>query len=160
MLRLFDLALRGLACVLLLSLLCTVMAGIVTRALGNPLIWTDEGSRFLMAWLAATGWMIAGRSRAHVRIRFFHDLLPPCLWQATEVVIQLATVVFGLAIAGFGAMQVANNASIGATSLPVSMAFLYFPLIPASLLIAAQAAGNIVCHRRKPEKAQPGAGPT
>jgi TRAP-type C4-dicarboxylate transport system permease small subunit len=152
-LRLFDLALRALACVLLVSLLLCVMAGIVSRALGNPFIWTDEGSRFLMAWLAGTGWMIAGRSRAHVRIRFFHDLLPARVWEATEVMIQLATVVFGLTVAGFGMAMVLRNTSIDATSLPVSMAWLYFPLIPASLLIAVQAAANAVWWRKKPAKA-------
>jgi TRAP-type C4-dicarboxylate transport system permease small subunit len=152
LLRLFDKALRVVACALLGSLLCCVMAGIVTRAYGEPLSWTDEASRFLMAWLAGTGWMIAGRSRSHVRIRFFHDLMPPRLWEASEVVIQLITVVFGLTIAGFGMKQVALSSSIEATSLPLSMAWLYFPLIPAALLIAAQGVGNIVCHRKWQER--------
>lgn len=147
-LRLLDKALRALACVLLGSLLCCVMAGIITRACGEPLSWTDEASRFLMAWLAGTGWMIAGRSRAHVRIRFFHNLLPPRLWEATEVVIQLAIVVFGVTIACIGAKQVVLSSSIDATSLPLSMAWLYFPLIPAALLNAGQGVGNIVCHRK------------
>jgi TRAP-type C4-dicarboxylate transport system permease small subunit len=148
LLRLFDKALQALACFLLGALLCCVMAGIITRACGEPLSWTDEASRFLMAWLAGTGWMIAGRSRAHVRIRFFHDLLPPRLWEATEVMIQMAVVAFGLAIAGIGVKQVVLSSSIDATSLPVSMAWLYFPLIPATLLNAGQAVGNIVSHRK------------
>jgi TRAP-type C4-dicarboxylate transport system permease small subunit len=148
-LRVFDLGLRVLACLLLMSLLLCVMAGIVTRALGEPLIWTDEGSRFLMAWLAGTGWMIAARSRAHVRIRFFHNLLPPRAWEASEVVIQLATVVFGLTVAWFGIELVLRNTTIDATSLPLSMAWLYFPLVPAALLVAAQAAANAVIYRKK-----------
>jgi TRAP-type C4-dicarboxylate transport system permease small subunit len=160
LLRLIDKALRSLACVLLGSLLCCVMAGIVTRACGEPLSWTDEASRFLMAWLAGTGWMIAGRSRAHVRIRFFHDLLPPRPWEAMGVVIQLAVVVFGLAIAGFGVKQVILSSSIDATSLPVSMAWLYFPLIPAALLIAGQGVGNIVCHRKRQKGKDVGSRPT
>ena len=48
-----------------------------SRARSNePLIWTDEMSRFLMVWLAVVGWMLASRRRAHIRIRFFQDLLP------------------------------------------------------------------------------------
>ena len=150
MLRLFDLALRALACVLLVSLLCCVMWGVVTRAWGNPSIYTDEGTRFLMAWLAAIGWMIAGRSRAHVRIRFFQNLLPSRAWQATELVIQLAIVAFGLSIAGFAIVMFHNNLGLRATSLPISMVWLYMPLIPAALLMAAQAAADAVWRLKRP----------
>jgi TRAP-type C4-dicarboxylate transport system permease small subunit len=150
LLRGFDRALQAFACVLLLMLLGCVMWGVVTRALGDPSIYTDEGTRFLMAWLAATGWMIAGRSRAHVRIRFFHNLLPPRWWEATEVVIQLALVVFGLGIAGYAIVMFHNNLGLAATSLPISMVWLYMPLIPAALLIALQAAADIVWHRNRP----------
>ncbi len=146
-LRGFDNALRVLACVLLTSLLCCVMWGIVTRAWGNPSIYTDEGTRFLMAWLAATGWMIAGRSRAHVRIRFFHNLMPARLWEAAELAIQLAIVVFGVAVAGFGVVLFRRNLDLQATSLPVSMVWLYMPLIPAALLMALQAAADAVWRR-------------
>jgi TRAP-type C4-dicarboxylate transport system permease small subunit len=146
----FDAALRVLACVLLMSLLCCVMWGVITRAWGNPSIYTDEGTRFLMAWLAATGWMIAGRSRAHVRIRFFHDLLPAGLWEATELVIQLVIVVFGLSVAGLGVALVLRSVGLPATVLPISMVWLYFPLIPASLLMALQAVADGLWHRKRP----------
>jgi TRAP-type C4-dicarboxylate transport system permease small subunit len=151
MLRGFDATLRVLACVLLMSLLCCVMWGVVTRAWGNPSIYTDEGTRFLMSWLAATGWMIAGRSRAHVRIRFFHDLLSTRLWETTELVIQLVIVVFGLTVAGLAVALVRRSAGLAATVLPVSMVWLYFPLIPASLLMALQAAVDALWHRKRPD---------
>jgi TRAP-type C4-dicarboxylate transport system permease small subunit len=150
LLRLFDGALRVLACFLLVALLCCVMWGVITRAWGDPSIYTDEGTRFLMAWLAATGWMIAGRSRAHVRIRFFHNLLPTRLWQAAELVIQLMIVAFGLTIAGFAIIMFHNNLGLQATSLPVSMVWLYMPLIPAALLMAAQAAADAVWRLKRP----------
>lgn len=126
------------------------MWGVITRAWGDPSIYTDEGTRFLMAWLAGTGWMIAGRSRSHVRIRFFHNLLPTRLWEAAETVIQLAIVVFGLSIAGFAIVMFHNNLGLEATSLPISMVWLYFPLIPAALMIAAQAGADLLWHRKRP----------
>jgi len=126
------------------------MWGIITRAWGNPSIYTDEGTRFLMAWLAATGWMIAGRSRAHVRIRFFQNLLPRRLWEATELAIQLVIVVFGLSIAGFAMVNFGRNYDLEATALPISMVWLYMPLIPAALLMAAQAAADAVWRRQRP----------
>jgi TRAP-type C4-dicarboxylate transport system permease small subunit len=149
-LRWFDQGLRALACFLLLGLLFTVMWGVLTRAWGNPSVYTDEGSRFLMAWLAACGWMLAGRSRAHVRIRFFQNLLPGRVWEATELVIQLIIVVFGFAIAGYGVALVLRNYNIDATSLPVSMAWLYFPIIPAALVMGVQAAADAVWRLKRP----------
>ena len=50
---------------LVIVLLGTVVAGIVSRALNQPLSWTDEASGFLMVWLACLGWMIATRQSAH-----------------------------------------------------------------------------------------------
>jgi TRAP-type transport system small permease protein len=156
----FDRVLRLLAGVLLIALLCCVMWGIVTRVGGDPSIYTDEGTRFLMAWLAAVGWMIAGRSRAHVRIRFFHNLLPDRWWAATELAIQVVIVVFGLSIAGFAIVMFARNLSLRATSLPVSMAWLYTPLIPAALLMAAQAAADAVWRHERPVEAEIGTQPS
>jgi TRAP-type C4-dicarboxylate transport system permease small subunit len=141
-LRAFDRALEIIACALLAALLVTVLLGVVTRALGRPLIWTDEGARFLMTWLAAFGWMIAGRRRAHVRIRFFQDLLPPGAWRVTETAILFSMVLVGSAIAWFGIALVRRNMDLDATSLPISMAWLYAPMIPAGLVMAFQTAAE------------------
>jgi len=142
--RLFDRALEAIACALLIALLVVVLLGVVTRAANNPLIWTDEGARFLMVWLASFGWMVAGRKRAHVRIRYFQGLLPPVLQRGAEQIIQVALIVFGAAVAFFGVSLVERNLGLDATSLPLSMAWLYAPLIPAGIVMAAQAAGQAV----------------
>jgi TRAP-type C4-dicarboxylate transport system permease small subunit len=136
--RMFDRALEIVACALLFLLLVIVLSGVVSRAAGEPLIWTDEGARFVMVWLASFGWMIAGRRRAHVRIRYFQNLLPPGLHHGVEWVIQLAMVVFGAALAWYGVYLVQRNQELEATSLPLSMAWLYIPIIPAGLLMAVQ----------------------
>ncbi len=144
MLRLFDRALEAIACALLIALLITVLLGVVTRAADAPLSWTDEGARFLMVWLASFGWMIAGRRRAHVRIRFFQGLLPPALFGLTERVIQIAVAVLGCAIAWYAVTLVQRNLDMDATSLPLSMAWIYAPLIPAGLVMALQALAQAI----------------
>ncbi len=141
--RRVDHTLQGFGCLLLLCLLLCVMSGIVTRAWGNPLIWTDEAARFLMVWLAATGWIMASRKHGHVRVRFFQDLLPSVLWRAAETFIQLAVMGFGLAVAWFAVTLVRRNLDLDATSLPISMAWLYVPMIPAGLATALQAATDL-----------------
>ncbi len=148
LLRAIDRGLEAIACLLLVLLFATVLAGVVTRAAGAPLTWTDEGARFLMVWLACCGWMIAGRRRAHVRIRFFQGLLPPGLFHWVEIALQLAMAVLGAVVAGYAVTLVQRNAGLDATSLPIAMAWLYVPLIPAGLAMTLQALGQVLEPRR------------
>ena len=134
----------------MVALLLCVAAGVVTRGAGNPLIWTDEVARFLMVWLACLGWMLACRRRIHVRIRFFQDLLPRPAWRVAEIAIQAALALFGAIIAGYGVGLVLKNADLQATSVEISMAWMYVPLVPAGLLMATQALAEIVEHARAP----------
>ncbi len=124
-------------------LLATVTAGIVSRGLGHPLSWTDEGAGYLMVWLACFGWMIATRRGAHIRIRFFQDQLPDAAWRWTEAVIQLALAVFGAVIAWNSVHLMRTNADIEAMALPLSVAWMYVPLLPAGLVTLAQALAHL-----------------
>ncbi len=149
-LPLFDRLIEAIGSLLLVALLITVLLGVVTRAADAPLIWTDEGARFLMVWLASFGWMIAGRRRAHVRIRYFQGLLPGGLHRGVERLIQAAMAVLGLALAWFAVGLVRRNVELDATSLPISMAWLYVPIIPAGLVMAAQAAAQVIAPMHQP----------
>jgi TRAP-type C4-dicarboxylate transport system permease small subunit len=133
-----DRALHVAAAALLVALLATVTAGIVSRGVGHPLSWTDEGSGYLMVWLACFGWMIATRRGAHIRIRFFQDKLPAAAWRWTEAVIQLALAVFGAVIAWNSVHLMRTNADIEAMALPLSVAWMYVPLLPAGLVTLLQ----------------------
>ena len=140
----FDRALQWLAIALTLALLCVVMLGVITRALGEPLIWTDEISRFLMVWVAVAGWLLATRRRSHIRIRFFQDMLPQRAWRSAEIVIQCGILVLGLLLAWYGVDIVERYRDMEALSLPISLAWMYVPVVAAGLVTAAQAAGEIV----------------
>jgi TRAP-type C4-dicarboxylate transport system permease small subunit len=65
-------------------------------------------------------------------------------------VIQLALAVFGCAVAFFGWSLVQRNLELEATSLPISMAWLYAPLIPAGIVMAVQAASLAVQRNLSP----------
>ena len=138
-----DLAGQVAAGALILALLVAVLLGVATRTLGDPLIWTDEGSRFLMVWLAVVGWWLASRRRAHIRIRFFVDLMPPSARRLAELAIQAAVAVFGALTAWHGASLVLRNYDVTATTLPISMAALYVPVVLAGLVTALQATGEV-----------------
>src|SRR5580692_12679310 len=140
----FDRVLGAVACVILLALLLCVTLGVVTRALDDPLVWSDEVSRFLMIWLAVFGWILAARRRAHVRIRFFQDLLPKQAWKVAEIVIQLALFIFGLGIMSYSVGLVLRSLDLEATTVPISFAWMYAPMILAGAVTAAQALSEIV----------------
>ena len=139
----FDRVAAVFACALTVALLVCVLLGVMTRALGNPFIWTDEVSRFLMVWLAVFGWIVATRKRLHVRIRFFQDQLGLPAHRAVELGIQAAVTLFGALIGGYGVALVIKNHDLEATSLPLSMAWMYAPLVLAGWVTAAQAAHEL-----------------
>jgi TRAP-type C4-dicarboxylate transport system permease small subunit len=138
-----DRVAAGAAMLLLASLMATVLLGIVTRALGEPLIWTDEVTRLLMVWLAGFGWILACRKRGHIRIRFFRDLLPPRAWKVAEIATQLAVAFFGTLILWFGSVLVMRNLDLTATTVPIAVAWIYVPISIAGLVTLAQALGEI-----------------
>lgn len=146
----FDTAAAIVACGLVIALLVCVALGVVTRALGDPLIWTDELSRFLMVWLAVFGWVLASRKRIHVRIRFFQDLLPRRLHNLVEIAIQASLLLFGTLIAIYSMGLIGKNFDLEATSLPVSMSWLYAPLVLGGAITALQGAIELIETLRRP----------
>jgi TRAP-type C4-dicarboxylate transport system permease small subunit len=154
LLRWADRLLAVAAGAVVVALMATVTAGVVTRALNHPLAWTDEASGFLMVWLACLGWMLATRHGAHIRIRVFQDMLPAVSWRATEVTILLAVAALGAVVAWFAVGLIQRNADIEALALPISTAWLYVPLLPAGLVTVAQALADLVqLLRRSVERA-------
>ncbi|MCX7382721.1 MAG: TRAP transporter small permease subunit [Alphaproteobacteria bacterium] len=138
----FDRALALAALLLLVALLVVVTLGVITRAAGDPLVWTDEVSRFLMIWLACAGWMLASRKRGHIRIRYFANMLPALPKRWVEFVLQAAVVLFGALVARHGWTLLLRNFDLEATTVPVPMAVMYLPILLAGALTAVQAAAE------------------
>ncbi len=153
-----DRAIRWSAIGLTIALLVVVMLGVITRALNDPLIWTDEISRFLMVWTAVAGWLLASRRRGHIRIRFFHGLLPAPAWRGWEITIQLALVLFGVLLAWYGLDIAIRNHDMDALTLPISLSWMYAPIIIAGVLTIGQAIVELVELWRGPAAPAPDQG--
>jgi TRAP-type C4-dicarboxylate transport system permease small subunit len=152
----FDRAAAVIACALLVALLGCVSLGVVTREFNSPLIWTDELSRFLMVWLAVLGWVLASRKRIQVRIRYFQDRLPAPARKAVELAIQAGLAVLGTLIAVYSVGLVIRNHDLEATTLPLSMSWMYAPMVLAGALTAVQALAELIEAARRPRvKPQP-----
>lgn len=155
----FDKAAGFVCSALVTALLACVSLGVVTRSLGGPLIWTDELSRFLMVWLAVFGWVVASRKRIHVRIRFFQDRLPRRAYKATELAIQSAMTLFGALVTAYSVGLIGKNVELEATSLPISMAWMYVPMLLGGAITALQGASEVIeTLRRPPQLVPPAAG--
>src|ERR1700745_3867628 len=120
----FDKAAAFTSCALVIALLVCVALGVATRGLGDPFIWTDELSRFLMVWLAVFGWIVASPKGIHVRIRFFQGRLAEPAHGAVEIAVQAAMALFGALVAIYGASLIGKNYDLEATSLPLSIAWM------------------------------------
>jgi len=140
----FDRAASFVCGALVTALLVCVSLGALTRSLGNPLIWTDELSRFLMVWLAVFGWIVASRKRIHVRIRFFQDRLPTRAHKAVEIAIQGAITLFGALVATYSFGLIGKNLDLDATTLPISMAWMYASMVLGGAITALQGASELV----------------
>lgn len=140
----FDRLVALAALALLAALLGVVTLGVITRAMGDPLIWTDEVSRFLMAWLACAGWLLASRHRGHIRIRYFADKLPVLPRRAVEFVVQAAVALFGALVVRHGWTLTLRNFDLEATTVPVPIAVMYMPLLVAGAVTMLQALSECV----------------
>lgn len=138
-----DTCLQVFTGVLIAVLLGTVTLGIVFRAINDPLSWTDEISGFLMVWLACLGWMIATRHGTHIRIQLLQERLPETAWRGSEVIIQIGVAVIGGVVAWYSIHLMRVNSDIEAMSVPVSVAWMYAPLLPAGLLTLLQALADM-----------------
>ena len=139
-----DLSTRIAAVAALLALLATVVLGVAFRALGEPLIWSDELARYLMVWLAFIGWILASRRRSHIRITLVIERLPPPFRRILEALIQVALLVLGAFLVRDGFILVERNLDVETVSLPVSSAIVYVPIVFAGLATALQAVAQIV----------------
>jgi TRAP-type C4-dicarboxylate transport system permease small subunit len=141
--RAADFGMRAAAFVLLMALLGSVVAGVVSRQLGAPLPWTDEAAQYLLVWTGFIGWMLAARKRSHIRIDVIIDLLPPLARRAAEIAIQLGVIALASAMLVYGPVLIERNLDVEWISVPLSAALLYIPVPIAAIAVLMQACVQI-----------------
>ncbi|WP_119392624.1 TRAP transporter small permease [Taklimakanibacter lacteus] len=132
------------ATLLLLAMLACVFLGVVCRLMGEPLTWSDELAQYLLVWTAFTGWIIASRSRAHIRIGLIIDRLKGWPRRLAEIAAQLLVALLGviLLVKSFGLIQ--RNVDVEWVSLPLSVSLVYIPMPIAGLAVILQAIVQIM----------------
>jgi TRAP-type transport system small permease protein len=156
-----DRLLRIAAVALLLALLASVMAGVVSRQMNRAVPWSDELAQHLLVWTGFVGWMIAARRGSHIRITVFIDLLPRAARIAAEIAIQLSVILLAVMLVRWGWPLISRNWDIEWVSLPLPSGLLYAPIPVAAAALIVQAAAAIAeaLRGRLPFEPEPGAQP-
>ena len=161
LLNLSDRLVRYAAVALLLTLLATVVAGVVSRQLNAPLAWSDELAQYLLVWTGFTGWIIAARRRSHIRITVFAEKLPAGAGRALEIATQAAIILFAAILTRYSFGLIERTWDVESIALPVSSAALYMVMPLAGLALILQALAEIadVLSGRRFEAPEPGSQP-
>lgn len=139
-----DRLLRWSAVILLLTLLASVLVGVVSRQLNAPVAWSDELAQYLLVWTAFVGWIIASRRRAHIRITVIANKLPTLLGLAIELLTQGLVALFALVLLRYSFGLIERTWDVESIALPITAAALYIVMPLAALALVFQAFADAV----------------
>jgi TRAP-type C4-dicarboxylate transport system permease small subunit len=106
--RYVQLVWQGLLAATMAAMVVAVALGVVSRAFGRPLYWTEEVSRFALIWMSFLGAAeLFRRKLGHIAVTFVLDASPVWLRRSLEVVGN-AVVVAVLAAMVIGGITFAN----------------------------------------------------
>lgn len=141
MARLTDIA----AIILFAAMFLCVLAQVFFRYfLGNPLVWSDELSRYLFVWVSFLGWVIAARKRSHLTVSVFDGRLGPRGRAVLKLVGAVAAILFAVLLAWQGWRIAMRNMDVETTTLAVSAGVIYLIVPVAAILVGLYAASDLV----------------
>ena len=117
-------------------IIIVVTAQVVWRYLfNNPLIWTEEASRFLFVWLTFLGAAVTLGQRMHVRVTVFIDALPQKLIHALSILALLLMVAYMVFLLIVGIQWVVLNANVDSPALRLPLNYALYASLPVGCLI-------------------------
>jgi TRAP-type C4-dicarboxylate transport system permease small subunit len=126
----------GLFATLALMTAVTVLQ-IVCRIWFKALTWSEEATCFLLVFASFLGTTVAFKRGANIAVSFMLDALPKPVRKAAMLAIELTGIVFFAATGWYGAVLCAAERMQTASSMPISMAWMYlvFPLSGAVTIL-------------------------
>ena len=112
-----DRAVEIVAGVLFVLMCALVLAQIVARKLGDPLVWSEELARYIFIWVAFLGLVIAARRGSHISIRLIYDRLGTRARSTLGIVIECATIVLALIFLRYGWLVILSLMMLGVLSI-------------------------------------------
>lgn len=127
----------GIAVLCMVLVLILVIAQVVMRyVFDSPLTWSEELAVYVMIWLTFIGSVICMRDKEHIEVTILVDYLPRSLQRFVLLFSRLASVVFLLIVAYYGAELVQENMNVTSAANKIRMGLVY-AIIPLSSLCMA-----------------------
>lgn len=118
----------------LLSLF-VVLQVICRYALGSPLTWSEELSRYLQIWMVMLGSAVMMRKGGHLAIDLVTASLPKSIKRVTDFIVFIAIIVFFGIVCWQGIFLTANAVSQTAPATNLPMCYVYAALPVGGALI-------------------------
>lgn len=133
--------LLGEAAILIMVSLMVLVTGaqIISRVFFTALVWSEELTRYLLAWSSFVGASCVYRHAGHISITLVQDALPPRLRGVLRVVIHLLCAIFFVLMIWFGASYAARMSRQLSPAMRIPMSYMYaaIPAGGAMLLLHA-----------------------
>jgi TRAP-type C4-dicarboxylate transport system permease small subunit len=140
-LKIPEALLAALIAILVLFLTASVFA---RYALDIGLAWSDEASRLLFIWTVFVGYAVGVRHRAHIGVDFVIDRMSPRMRHVVETIQDIAILVFSVLFTWQSYVTVKFSFLQRMPGLDVSIAWLYFAVLVAGVLMTIYAIFNLL----------------
>lgn len=115
--------------VLMVAITATVLAQVVSRyILHDPLIWTDEVSRYLLVWISLVGAAASVRLGSHYGMSVLVERLPVGMQRPLVALGTLLIAAFASVVLVFGVIETQDAARQRSISLPMRMHWAYMAI--------------------------------
>jgi TRAP-type C4-dicarboxylate transport system permease small subunit len=114
----------GLFATLTLMTVMTILQ-IVCRIWFKALTWSEEVTCFLLVFASFLGTTVAFKRGSNIAVNFMLDVLPKPARKIVMIAIELTGIVFFGAMAWYGAVLCIEERMQMASSMPISMAWMY-----------------------------------
>ena len=129
-----------------------VMLQIICRLMFKALTWSEELTCFLLVFASFFGVCVAFRRGSNITVNFLRDALPRAARRYVLAATELIGIVFFAAVGWYGAVLCVSERFQTASSMPVSMSWMYliFPLSSAITILHLAARLDVLI--RRPEE--------
>jgi len=130
-----------------LFLVLDVVLGVITRALGDQVKWSEELACFLLIWVSLLGGAVAFGTKSHLGVDFFVGKLDPAAQKVMAMVVHCIVLFFAIAIFIWGGSQVvASSFQMEQISpaLHLKMGYVYLVLPLAGIFMTIFTLENLV----------------
>ena len=103
--------------------------------LSRPLVGAEELAQLFGVWMVFLGSSIAAREGSHIKVKVFHEKLPPRARQAVDWIVRLVILAFSVLVSVYGLRLTARRRGI------LKSPALRFPM---HILFAAVAVGSVL----------------